>query len=56
MAKFRIDYFLTGKGIYGRRRIEKEFNSSKEALLWCAENLSDKSTCFEVKKLPEKPL
>ncbi len=58
MAKYRIDYFLKDTDpeyapLYNGRRIEKNFDSSKDALLWVAEKLSKKSECFEIKKLPE---
>lgn len=50
MAKYRIDYFLKDTDpeyapLYNGRRIEKNFDSSKDALLWVAEKLSKKSEC-----------
>lgn len=49
MAKFQIDYF--GKdmiSLYGGRRLEKEFKDMKEALMWVAEKMSDKSYYFKI--------
>lgn len=49
MAKFQIDYFKKDMlSIYGGRRIEKEFENMKGALIWIAENMSDKSYCFKI--------
>lgn len=61
MAKYRIDFFLKDtepdySPLYNGRRIEKDFNSSKDALLWAAEKLSGRSECFEIKKLSERSL
>lgn len=61
MTKYRIDFFLKETDpeytlLYSGRRIEKDFNSSKDALLWVAEKLSKRSECFEIKRLPERSL
>lgn len=61
MAKYRIDFFLKDTDpeyapLYNGRRIEKDFESSKDALLWTAEKLSNRSNCFEIKRLPESSL
>ena len=61
MAKYRIDFFLKDTDpeyapLYSGRRIEKDFDNSKDALLWVAEKLSKRSECFEIKRLPERSL
>lgn len=61
MAKYRIDFFLNDTDpeyapLYSGRRIEKDFNNSKDALLWVAEKLSKRSECFEIKRLTERSL
>lgn len=61
MAKYRIDFFLKDTDpqyvtLYNGRRIEKDFDSSKDALLWVAEKLSKRSECFEFKRLSERSL
>lgn len=49
MAKFQIDYFRKDMiSLYGGRRLEKEFKDMKEALMWVAEKMSDKSYYFKI--------
>ena len=58
MTKYRIDFFLKDTDLkyaplYNERRIEKDFDNSKDAFLWVAEKLSKRSECFEIKRCRE---